>query len=567
VALICGAHSAAAACLASPADPHQHVMQSSLKSGVSTPRTPRSTAQVSRDTSRALRSPRSGVRSSDSLRRSIRFQVETHDSHLVCTPKLMDTNNQKISKAKNPFSRENDPEYHIQQLHARRDANDVHVQRIADVLASKRDTFFGMLRTRDLQGIAKQCKLLKVSEGGLLFRQGDESDCMYVVIQGGFRVAKDFIHSPPELATAEELALVEAGDVVGDTGFFRQVKRSAFVQALTNSEVLKITHPIMTALKIANPGLARHVDTELWRKDNLSQKREKNAHQVEIAHDKTESLEVQEIVHALNSNLEKMIHFRKSIKTNLRKRWRTTLDHTLHEAKEIRHRLETQESGARSSSVVVFDKDMGHHFESEGLKEMFGLISNETTEDDRAWLRLQDLLNLYPECVDINHPSQDVTLLHLACIEGVPKLVSTLIGHGADPNKQNSKGQTALHLLLVADKARRPDGSLDQDRLQSLRLLCAHGAMLLRDKDGKSALDLAQHDIPRVVLKELLNEQLLSCADPACRNRSPLILCSRCKLAKYCCSDHANHHWQHHRLVCNPTAGSEVLKVLCICIV
>jgi CRP-like cAMP-binding protein len=477
----------------------------------------------------------------------------------------MDTNNQKVSKTKNPFSRENDPEYHIRQLHARKDANDVHVQRIADVLASKRDTLFGMLGTRDLQGVAKQCKLLKVSEGGLLFRQGDASDCMYVVIQGGFRVAKDFIHSPPELATADELAFVEAGDVVGDTGFFKRVKRSAFVQALTNSEVIKITHPIMTALKIANPGLARHIDTELWRKDNLYQKREKKAHPVEIAHDQTESLEVQEIVRELNSNLDKMNHFRMAIKTNLRQRWRTTLDHTLHEAKEIRLQLETQESRARSSSMVSFEKDLEHDFESKGLQEMFGLISNETTEDDRAWSRLQHLLNLYPECRDINHPSQDVTLMHLACIEGVPKLVSTLIGHGADPNKQNSKGQTALHLLLVSDKARRSDGSLDQDRLHSLRLLCAHGAMLVRDKDGKSALDLVQHDIPRGVLKERLNEQLLSCADPSCRNRSPLILCSRCKLAKYCCSDHANHHWQHHRLVCNPTAGNEVSKVRCIC--
>ena len=46
--------------------------------------------------------------------------------------------------------------------------------------------------------------------------------CRYVVIRGGFRVAKDFIHSPPVLAKAEELAFMEAGDVVGETGALMQ---------------------------------------------------------------------------------------------------------------------------------------------------------------------------------------------------------------------------------------------------------------------------------------------------------------------------------------------------------
>ena len=45
----------------------------------------------------------------------------------------------------------------------------------------------------------------------------------------------------------------------------------------------------------------------------------------------------------------------------------------------------------------------------------------------------QDFLNKYPECVNMKDPTQDLTLLQIACICGVPKLVSTLIGYAFKP--------------------------------------------------------------------------------------------------------------------------------------
>jgi hypothetical protein len=45
----------------------------------------------------------------------------------------------------------------------------------------------------------------------------------------------------------------------------------------------------------------------------------------------------------------------------------------------------------------------------------------------------QDFLNLYPECVNMIVPRHDITLLQIACIRGVPKLVSTLIGYAFKP--------------------------------------------------------------------------------------------------------------------------------------
>ena len=47
-----------------------------------------------------------------------------------------------------------------------------------------------------------------------LIRQDEISDCMYVVLTGGFRVMKDFFNVPPRVDNAQPFAFVSAGDVV-----------------------------------------------------------------------------------------------------------------------------------------------------------------------------------------------------------------------------------------------------------------------------------------------------------------------------------------------------------------
>ena len=166
---------------------------------------------------------------------------------------------------------------------------------------------------------------------------------------------------------------------------------------------------------------------------------------------------------------------------------------------------------------------------------------------------MSSTLEQHPRCATWLPPTEEFGLLHLACMRGLPQICSYLLAHGADAAIPTDKGQTCLHLTLLGDSkylAKRSDGSLPHERMQILRLLCAHSPPLQRDLQGISPLDLAAHDVPMLLLKELLKQQHAACALEKCRNRGPPVLCSRCKLVKYCCTEHAQLHWATHKIAC-----------------
>lgn len=83
------------------------------------------------------------------------------------------------------------------------------------------------------------------------------------------------------------------------------------------------------------------------------------------------------------------------------------------------------------------------------------------------------------------------TILHLVVLNfysltDAAKVVTMLLGFGANPNSQNDKGETPLHLACQATR-RDPD---------IVKILLKYGAdPLLRTKDGKQAIDfLGNHD-------------------------------------------------------------------------
>ena len=113
------------------------------------------------------------------------------------------------------------------------------------------------------------------------------------------------------------------------------------------------------------------------------------------------------------------------------------------------------------------------------------------------------------------HNRDGMSLLHIASLMGLTKICSTLIERGADPNMASENGQTALHFVLKGDathRALQSDGSLENSRLQILRLLIASGAVQQRDEAGVAPLELVRHEMPRLILQQHLEEQLSACA-------------------------------------------------------
>jgi CRP-like cAMP-binding protein len=86
---------------------------------------------------------------------------------------------------------------------------------------------FSGLDRATLDGLARLCRRADVTAGDVLFRQGDRSDGCYIVLDG---VLSIYAQSPEGDETL--LALLRAGDVIGEMGLIDGMPRSATATAL-----------------------------------------------------------------------------------------------------------------------------------------------------------------------------------------------------------------------------------------------------------------------------------------------------------------------------------------------
>ena len=78
--------------------------------------------------------------------------------------------------------------------------------------------------------------------GSKLMRQGDPSDCMYVLLTGRVQIER----SHPQLTTSLILAELGPGEVVYELGMLEPTPRTATVTAIEDSEVLELVATTLT---------------------------------------------------------------------------------------------------------------------------------------------------------------------------------------------------------------------------------------------------------------------------------------------------------------------------------
>lgn len=72
------------------------------------------------------------------------------------------------------------------------------------------------------------------TDGEIVFRQGDEGDCMYVIQEGRVEI---LAHAGGKEV---RLAVREAGDMIGEMALFERQVRSADVRAIGAARILRI---------------------------------------------------------------------------------------------------------------------------------------------------------------------------------------------------------------------------------------------------------------------------------------------------------------------------------------
>ena len=89
---------------------------------------------------------------------------------------------------------------------------------------------FAHVSSEDLVHIAAITDEVEVEEGQVIYRESEIADCMYVVIQGEFRVERDGV----------EVMIARKHDAVGTWSLFDDERRIATATAITSGELLKI---------------------------------------------------------------------------------------------------------------------------------------------------------------------------------------------------------------------------------------------------------------------------------------------------------------------------------------
>ncbi len=85
----------------------------------------------------------------------------------------------------------------------------------------------------------------------VLFEEGDQGDCMYLILAGQMRVFRRKKGGP-----VEPLKLLGPGDAFGDIALFHGTPRTAGVDALSDSRMLKLTANGLEELTAKEPAIS-----------------------------------------------------------------------------------------------------------------------------------------------------------------------------------------------------------------------------------------------------------------------------------------------------------------------
>lgn len=98
--------------------------------------------------------------------------------------------------------------------------------------------FFETLTSEDVLIIAEHINFLEIQEGVVVFREGEQGDCVYFVIDGELEVIKE---SAVEGQEGVVISVLSKGRSIGEMSVIEKTPRSATVRARTATTVLTLS--------------------------------------------------------------------------------------------------------------------------------------------------------------------------------------------------------------------------------------------------------------------------------------------------------------------------------------
>ena len=111
-----------------------------------------------------------------------------------------------------------------------------------------RTALFGDLSPTTFDWVVRAARLVRVREDGVLFREGDPGDALYVVVDGA-------VVPCAERPARRRLALLQAGEFFGEVALVTDQPRIATVRALVDTTLLALDADAVRALVRREPGL------------------------------------------------------------------------------------------------------------------------------------------------------------------------------------------------------------------------------------------------------------------------------------------------------------------------
>ena len=102
-------------------------------------------------------------------------------------------------------------------------------------------SFFDGLTDDELTTVAKYIHIMEIDPGKILFKEGEQGDCVYFIVDGELDVIKESVSGSQVGIDKVVISKLSKGRSIGEMSIIDNIPRSATVKARTEAALVKLT--------------------------------------------------------------------------------------------------------------------------------------------------------------------------------------------------------------------------------------------------------------------------------------------------------------------------------------